>query len=74
MTKFKKSFHSGRYYSPSTGRWNGEEDLEIDDINIILKRLDPYKAYGPGEISVYLLKMFADTLDKLLCLLFKMLL
>lgn len=44
------------------------ENIEIvrKDVSRILKALDPYKAFGPIQISPYMSQERPETLDKLL--------
>lgn len=54
---------------PTLMRLDGEHSLESikivsQDICKILKDLDPHKTHGPCEIQPYVLKKFAETLDR----------
>lgn len=56
--------------TPPPVRRNGVEVLEgiesVKDISRLLKGLEPYKTQGPDEVSPYVLRERAGTLDRLL--------
>lgn len=75
--KFKSVFPVEDTIAQTLARWNGvlkSTGISTKDINRILKGLNPTKVHGPKEISPYVLKICADTRNRSLEILFKMLL